>query len=269
MSIRDDSIRIAVGDGHIDGTIIAPATRMPGVLFVHGWGGCQEQYVVRAREIAELGCVCLAFDLRGHARTRAEYETVSREKNLEDVVAAYDVLVSHHGVDPSAIAVVGSSYGGYLGAILTTKRPVKWLTLRVPALYMDEDWQLPKRQLHQGQALITYRQSPVAAADNRALRACAAFQGDVLLVESEFDTIIPHAVVCSYREAFVQTRSLSYRLMEGADHGLTEDKAQLAYTRLLVNWFTDVVCGVRGPKTPAPPPSLEPGALPETPPRAA
>ena len=44
-------------------TIVAPETLLPGILFVHGWGGSQEQYLVRAREIAELGCVCLTFDL--------------------------------------------------------------------------------------------------------------------------------------------------------------------------------------------------------------
>src|SRR5258706_1310826 len=133
MPTRDQTIVVTVGDGHIAGTLVTPGTQMPGVLFVHGWGGSQQQYLTRAREVAALGCVCLTFDLRGHADTRAQYETVSREQNLADVVAAYDVLLGHPNVDTSAIAVVGSSYGGYHSAPFTATRPVQGVALRVAA----------------------------------------------------------------------------------------------------------------------------------------
>src|ERR1700716_3506019 len=102
MSTREQTIDVAVGDGHIAGTLVTPGTQIPGVLFVHGWGGSQEQYLSRAREIAALGCVCLTFNLRGHVETRPQYETVSREINLRDVVAAYDLLAARRHVDPSA-----------------------------------------------------------------------------------------------------------------------------------------------------------------------
>lgn len=251
MPTQKNKIRITVDDGQIDGTVFAPTAKMPGVLFVHGWGGSQEQFLARAQKIAAMGCVCLTFDLRGHAGTKPQHETVSREKNLNDVIAAYDVLASHHAVDPDHIAVIGSSYGGYLGAILTSLRPVKWLALRVPALYMDRDWKLPKRQLHKGQALVAYRQHLIAADDNRALRACADFRGDVLVVESEFDHIIPRTVISSYLDACVHARSLTYRTIAGADHGLTEESMQQAYTTLLVNWLSEVVFAPRTGSTSA------------------
>lgn len=245
MPIREDTLHIAVDGGQIAGTIVTPSTALPGVLFVHGWGGSQEQYLTRAREIAALGCVCMTFDLRGHAGTRPQQETVSRENNLRDVLAAYDVLAAHRSVDPSSIAVVGSSYGGYLAAIMTSLRAVKWLALRVPALYMDSEWEMPKRQLHKDQDLLHYRRTLVPASENRALRACATFTGDVLVVESEFDHVIPHEVISSYLDACVQPRSMTYRVISGADHGLTEEGAQRAYTALLVNWLSEMVFGER------------------------
>src|SRR5437763_16638983 len=113
MPVRDQTIDVVVGEGRLSGTLITPGTQIPGVLFVHGWGGSQQQYLTRAREVAALGCVCLTFDLRGHAETRTQYEAVSREQNLLDVVAAYDVIASNPNGDRSAIAVVGSSYGGH------------------------------------------------------------------------------------------------------------------------------------------------------------
>jgi uncharacterized protein len=269
MATREDKIDIRVDTEPIAGTLVMPGTLIPGVLFVHGWGGSQEQYLARAREIAVLGCVCLTFDLRGHAGTQRQRETVSRDSNLRDALAAYDVLAAHPHVDRSAIAVVGSSYGGYLGAILTTLRAVRWLALRAPALYIDTGWELPKLQLHKDQDLLTYRRSVVAADANRALRACAAFTGDALIVESERDNIIPHAVVTSYREACIKARSLTYRCIAGADHGLTDDAGQRAYTALLTQWLGGMLPSVR--REVAEPPVEEPAIRepePETPPKA-
>jgi len=244
MATRDETIDIAVDDQHIAGTLVAPASTVPGFLFIHGWNGSQDQYLARAREIAALGCVCLTFDLRGHARTDAQFETVTREDNLRDVIAAYDVLACLPSVDPASIAVVGSSYGGYLAAILSSLRPVRWLALRVPALYKDEDWEIPKRRLDRDE-LMTYRRGSVDAAANRALRACAAFEGDVLIVESEHDDIVPHPVIANYRAAFGKACSLTYRVIEGADHGISEEPWQQAYTSLLVNWASEMVIGAR------------------------
>lgn len=241
MPSHDQPITIPVDGGTIDGTLVTPATRLPGVLFVHGWGGNQHQYLARARKIAGLGCVCMTLDLRGHAGTSPQHETVSREDNLRDVLAAYDKLAAHQQVDPASIALVGSSYGGYLATILSTLRPAKWLALRAPALYMDKDWDRPKRQLHKDQDLQAYRRQVLTADANRALRACSAFQGDMLLVESEHDQVIPHAVIISYRDAAKQARSITYRVLREADHGLTDDASQRAYTSLLVDWMQEMV----------------------------
>jgi uncharacterized protein len=244
MATHDNAIDIAVDGQRIAGTLVLPTPAVPGVLFVHGWGGSQEQYLARAREIAALGCVCLTFDLRGHAQTEPQHDAVTREDSLRDILAAYDVLAAHPSVDRSAIAVVGSSYGGYLATILTTLRPVRWLALRVPALYKDEDWTLPKQKLKKGE-LAKYRRRPLIAEENRALRASAAFEGDVLVVESEHDKVVPHPVIENYRAAFEKVRSLTYRVIKGADHGLTEGRWQQAYTSLLVTWMTEMVLGAR------------------------
>src|SRR5262245_65114849 len=113
-----EPLQIAVDGERIAGTLLMHTPKVPGVLFVHGWGGSQEQDLARAREVVGLGCICLTFDLRGQELMQAQRETVTRQQNLRDLEEAYDVLASMHGVDPQSIAVVGSSYGGYLGCIL-------------------------------------------------------------------------------------------------------------------------------------------------------
>jgi pimeloyl-ACP methyl ester carboxylesterase len=251
MSTRDEVLEIVVGDHRIAGTFIVPDTRMPGVLFLHGWGGNQTQYGPRAREIAALGCACLTVDMRGHAKTQREHDTVTREDNLRDALAAYDALVAETAVDRDQVCVVGSSYGGYLATILTTLRPVKWLGLRAPALYQDLDWDAPKLALRQLQDLEAYRRKSLEANDNRALRAAAEYRGDVLVVQSGNDHVIPAEVVENYRNAFARSRSLTYRVIDGADHGLTDLAWRQSYTTLLVNWITEMIAGARAQDVPS------------------
>jgi pimeloyl-ACP methyl ester carboxylesterase len=249
MSHREEGVEIAVDDETIDGTLLTPdppAAGAPGVLFVHGWGGSQEQYLGPARAVAARGCVCLVFDLRGHVRSEKRREVVSREDNLRDGLAAFDRLLAAPGVDPAAVGVVGSSYGGYLAAILTSLRAVRWLGLRVPALYEDDGWSLPKRWLHHDTDLIAFRHRAVLPEECVALRACADFRGDVLLVESERDSVVPHAVIENYWSALVRARSLKYRVLAGADHGLSEEAWRAAYRELLVGWLNEMTAGVRG-----------------------
>lgn len=244
MSTRANTIDIPVDGDHIAGTLVGPDTLVPGVLLVHGWDGSQEQHIARAHEIATLGCICLTFDLRGHVRHQGLRDTVTREDNLQDLLAAYDLLVGHPAVDPAAIAIVGSSYGGYLAAVATTLRKVRWLALRVPALYKDEDWLVPKSRLNR-EALAAYRRSAVPPEGNRALSACARFRGGVLVVESEHDPIVPRETVQSYVAAFTKPASLTYRMIAGADHGLSQKSWRQAYTALLVDWIGEMLLSAR------------------------
>lgn len=238
-------LKIPVDGDAIAATLLMHTAKVPGVLFVHGWGGDQEQDLARAHEVVGLGCICLTFDLRGHRLMEFQRETVTRAQNLDDLVAAYDTLVGVHGVDPGSIAVVGSSYGGYLAALLTTLRPVRWLAMRAPALYKDAGWDLPKRQLHGDPGFAAFRRSAVSATENRALAACAAFAGDVLIVESEHDEIIPAAVIKNYKSACTHTRSLTARIIAGGDHSLSEAAMQRAYTKILIDWITEMISGAR------------------------
>ncbi|MPS99893.1 MULTISPECIES: alpha/beta fold hydrolase [unclassified Pseudomonas] len=244
MSIQSESVDLQVEGDSIAGTLVSPGNKMPGILFVHGWGGSQQRDLARARQITGLGCVCMTFDLRGHENTASQRLTVTREQNLQDLLVAYDRLAGHPAVDSNAIAIIGSSYGGYLATLLTLQRPVKWLALRVPAMYWDEDWHSPKQTLDR-QRLNAYRQRPLGPDDNRALAACAAFRGDVLLVESEQDDYVPHTTMMSYRSAFVSAHSLTHRIVDGADHALSSEENQKTYSSILTAWISEMVIGAR------------------------
>jgi uncharacterized protein len=246
MKTSLDTLELEANGARLAATVLSPTRRLPGVLFVHGWNGSQRHDLIRAREVAGLGCVCLTFDLRGHEGTASEYETVDRGQNLHDLLVAYDTLAQRPDVDASSIAVVGISYGGYLAALLTARRRVRWLALRSAALYPDEGWELPKRALHARFDLRDYRARRIAPEDNHALEACAQFQGDALVVAAGRDEIVPRPVTVSYVTAFARgAQSVTLRTIAEADHALSDRGCQQVYTRHLVAWLTEMIVGAR------------------------
>jgi len=238
--IDKDAVSLKVDDQKVVGTLLRPETPVPGFLFIHGWGGDQAEDLGHAEELARLGCVCFTFDLRGHADSDADKEHVTRQDGLDDVLAAYDYLAAQPLIDTSAIGVVGTSYGGYLAMLLTAHRPVRWLAMRVPALYPDDHWDTPKAKLDKA-AVRAYREQPHEPGADRALSACADFRGDVLIVQSEKDEQIPRQAMISMQAAFQQANSLSHRIIPGATHAMRDAQHQRIYATLLTGWIEEMV----------------------------
>ena len=59
------------------------------------------------------------------------------------------------------------------------------LAPRAPALYKDNDGELPKRELHVEPGFAAYRRLTLRCKQLTALGACAQFLGEALVVESE------------------------------------------------------------------------------------
>lgn len=88
----------------------------PPILFVHGLGGCWQNWLEQLPVLAERHRV-IAMDLPGfgHSEMPAETITISRYSAWLDQLC--DVL----GIGPTA--VVGNSMGGFIGAELAVSRP--------------------------------------------------------------------------------------------------------------------------------------------------
>lgn len=238
--IDEGKVSLEVAGQKLAGTLLSPEAPVPGFLFIHGWGGDQAEDLGHAEELARLGCICFTFDLRGHADSGADKEAVTRQDSLDDVLAAYDYLAAQPLIDKAAIGVVGTSYGGYLAMLLTALRPVRWLAMRVPALYPDEHWDTPKAKLDKD-VVRAYRKRPHDTGGDRALAACADFRGDVLIVESEKDEQIPREALLSMQAAFRQANSLSHRILQGATHAMRDPQHQRIYSTLLTGWIGEMV----------------------------
>lgn len=69
MPTRDEPVQVPVDGQVVAQTVITPVTPLPELLFVHGSAASQQSYLAHAHQIAEMGFVCMTFDLRGHAHT--------------------------------------------------------------------------------------------------------------------------------------------------------------------------------------------------------
>lgn len=208
----------------LDVSLLLPRGRPTGaVLFVHGLGSDRTGSLERAQAVTDqLGAACLAFDLAGHGTRRGDDVTrVTPRHHLAELVVAHDTLAEAAG--GVAVGVCGASYGAYLAALLPAERPVARLLLRAPGLYPDDELDVP---------LADGRRSRVVSSSR--LRASArAFGGEVLVVESEHDEVIPHAVVDAYLTLFPQARR---EVLAGTGHVLQEPQAKQAFLALVLRW---------------------------------
>jgi hypothetical protein len=209
----------------------------PGLLVLPGWDDDgQHQFDALRVRLEVHGWTCRRADLPDSSWPAARRAKFSRASALFQVLQGYSALES--AVQGGPIAVAGFSFGAYMGAFLAVARPVRHLILRSPAIYADADWSEPKEALDRD-VVARYREQHLAPSQNRALACCARYKGDVLLVESGNDQVMPPPVAASYAAAFSRVRSLSRQTLQGADHQLTERTWQESYVRLVVEWLTD------------------------------
>jgi uncharacterized protein len=240
-----EKIEFATDNQKIRGNIFYPKKlkdKNPAVLFIHGWTSGQDRNFPYAEEICNLGYVCMAFDLRGHGISEGTLETLTTEDFLNDVISAYDFLTELKNVDKENITVVGSSFGSYLSAILTSKRKVSNLVLRVPAYVPDESFNLPHINFAKKPEIVEWRSKVLLPDALLPLRSVGNFEGNILIVESENDTLIPHQTILNYINAVTNKTKLTYILMKGANHNISRDPIKVKeYCVILSKWFKDIV----------------------------
>lgn len=218
--------------GRLVGHVFEPAgaaIRRPAILFIHGLHSDQTGYMARAETVSTtLGAVCLTFDLGGHGKSDGNLSELAPRDHLRDVLTTYSYLVSESDIDGSRLGVCGASYGGYLATLLVSQRAVKRLLLRAPGLYDDDDLDTP---------IAAGRKSRVPRNARLIFDALARFGGEVLVLESGRDELIPHDVIESYIAACPKA---THRVIPGATHALSKPAWNEVFVATITEWFADL-----------------------------
>jgi len=131
----------------IHGWFLRPAQmegRRPCVLWIHGgpawevpdaWNPAIQSFLVA-------GYALFAPNIRGSTGYGVEFQNLNIHDcggaDLKDVEEAAKYLQTRHDVDPSRIALVGASYGGFMTFLATTKLPDYWAA--AAAIVGITDW---------------------------------------------------------------------------------------------------------------------------------
>src|SRR3989344_4462589 len=226
---------------YISCTLLKPRKlkeKNPALIFLHGWSSNQQGNILRAKELTELGFICLTLDLRGDGNSEGSLEEFSREDHLQDIKAAYKYLSELKDVDSDRIGLIGSSYTGYLSSVTTNSLKLKWLVLRVPALYFDEKMDVSTFKLIQ-EDKKAFTSSDLTDQNSLALKGIRNFPGEILLVESEKDEIIPHSTIENYLKYLKGKNNFEYVIIKNAKHSLDSETQQKEYIEILRKWFSE------------------------------
>lgn len=203
-------------------------------LFIQGWAG--HQNIAAAQALTDLGFTSMTYDMRGNGKSQGNLSKLSRADFLNDATIAYDYL-KHHVGDQVRIGVIGSSFGSYTGILLSERRPVGCLSLRVPANYPDEGFNEPQlAQKYESQDFLEWRKKKLGYTENRVLTALHNFKGKIQIIEAGADEIISHQVIENYIAAVSNDRQLDYTIMKDAPHTLVNQYLSEEYVGLLSRW---------------------------------
>lgn len=209
----------------------------PALLIASGWKDDLGAYQDFIAELAEQGWRTAIVAL---PQEREALQT--RRHHLKLLDAAADDLFGGAGRDaPSAglRCLLGFSYGGYMGVLLSRTRRLDAMVLRSPAMYGDSGWDVPKDQLDL-QNIAILRKEDLGPSDNLALAAASEFTGQAVLFECERDQVVPHQTHANYHRALSSRRECQWDVIRGADHALENPAHRAEFFARAASWLTAV-----------------------------
>ena len=210
----------------------------PGVIFIHGWGSSQKNSLGLAESLAKNSTV-YTFDLRGHGDSEGDRENSTRAMFLDDIEKVYDWFVNNKNVDISRVFVCGTSFGAYLATILSKSRKIQGLILRAPANYPDDEFENDTVvQKIDNPQLSTWRKQTSDYNETKSLRSLHDFTGKILIVESDNDTVVPHATISNYINTIEDKDKLNHFVLKDAQHSISNNpQARLQFEEICLNWI--------------------------------
>lgn len=232
----EKKVEFRVGEETLRGSLFIPKGKgpFPGVVFYHGRGSSRKRYLEISKRLAEKGIMAFCFDFRGCGVSDGAFENQTQRMGIDDARAGLSFLLSQN-VDKNRIGVMGTSFGGFVAAILVGEfDSIKSLVLRAPAVY-------PNKLLDLHVKLISDHNhiEKEEWLESIAYEGMSLFKGSLLVIQSEKDDVIDPWIVQNYYDKAINASKKELFIQEGAGHSLhaTPDSLKEFY-ELTFSWFT-------------------------------
>ncbi len=160
----------------------------------------KQHYVDFATRMAiERQATSVVFDYIGHGDSPFDIEEICPAQHFLEVIEVFDWMQQQY--PGREIIAIGSSYGGFLATQLTKYRKFDKLILRAPAIYRPSDFYTKKKD-EDCEATDEFRHDVQRLGVHPLLTRASKFEGNVLLVVHENDTVIPRETTDAYAKAF-------------------------------------------------------------------
>jgi dipeptidyl aminopeptidase/acylaminoacyl peptidase len=223
-----------------------PPAPQPAALFLHGFPG-SEKNVDIARELLERGVASYRLHFRGAWGSEGTY---SFSTLVEQARAGLDRLASLPGVDPSRLALLGFSFGGWTALHLAgNEKRLKAVVAIAPVGSEMGLWPAPeaeqrKRIAWLGRSLRTAAPGALYRDFAKAVRndpepSVRRIQAPLLLVHGTADEVVPCEVSKRLFAAANEPKAL--RLEPDAGHDFIDRREDLA--SFTAGWMADALVG--------------------------
>lgn len=234
------SIEFKVKKETLRGSLFVPEGEgpFPAVVFFHGRGSDRTRYLPMAKKLSENGIIGFAFDFRGCGESDGKFENQTQRMGVEDGGAGLNFLLEQN-VDKSRIGIQGTSFGGYVtGMLLKDFDFIKSVVIRVPAAYSDKDLQLTPETFPE----YVYFQKRENWINSSAYKGLARFKGNLLVIESEKDELLPPEEVQRYYNIAKMASKRKLYVQKGAGHSFADGPEGLKlFHKITVDWFLETL----------------------------
>lgn len=237
MSKKD--LKILSNNLKLDVTLVTPEDKsldnnFPLVITFHGMTSSKNSYVLIGEKLAGKNIATLAVSLQAHGKSEGKLNITTVEdlsQNGEDVLLfAKNAL----NFDFKKIGLIGTSVGANVA--MSVSKQAQALLLRVPAVYDEAMMQMTCNQIMDNEDKVFKNIKDLS--ETHAIRKVKKFKGDLLIVQSEKDEIIPERIPQAIYNSCKKVKSKRIEMIKGADHGLSDKSKRKKFNEIVVNWFS-------------------------------
>lgn len=192
----------------------------------------KERYKKLYRKAAkEIGITTIIFDYTGHGESPFNIEELTPAQHFLEVISVFDWIKREY--PNKKVAVIGSSYGGFLATQLTKYRKFDKLILRAPAIYRPTDFYTKKKD-EDIAVTAKFRRNAKELSGHPLLARASKFEGESFLLVHKRDEQIPKEMTDAYVHAFnpeIVVHDVTHSLDDATEEEIDD------YEETVLNWL--------------------------------